>query len=119
MIKVPLPPQDQSTFNNTLFEKECEFYSKVCPKIKILLKELNEEQKFLPEIIGILENNTILMEDLSIDGYGVTSKFRGLNHSEAKDVLRKAAILHATCAVLQEQQPNIFENFQHGKKTCF
>lgn len=115
MIKVPLPPQpDGSMLNNLLFEKEGEFYSQICPKIKSLLNKLNEKQKLLPEIIGICENKAILMEDLAVDGYVVKSKFHGLNLSDTKKILQKAAALHATGTILQQEQPKIFENFRHG-----
>lgn len=33
---------------------------------------------------------------------------------EAQLIVSKTATFHAVCAVLQEQNPNIFDNFEHG-----
>lgn len=98
-----------------VFDKEGEVYSRILPKIKIQLDRLNESAKLLPDLIGVCANKALLIEDLSVKGYTISSKFIGLNLPDAKEVLRKAAIFHATCAVLQENEPNIFENFKHGK----
>lgn len=102
---------------NDIYNKEIEFYSKIAPKINQALKKLNEPAQLVPEPYGVCnENNAILFEDLCSKGYGILSVHQGLNFEEAKVVLKKAATLHAIHAVLQEQDPNIFENFKYGKK---
>lgn len=60
-------------------------------------------------------DDAILFEDLTLKGYRIASVHRGFNLEEAKLVLKKAALLHAVHAVLQEEYPNIFENFKYGK----
>ena len=99
------------------YRKEIEFYSKIAPKINEKLKKLNEVDQFVAEPYGVCSaNDAILFEDLSLKGYRIASVHRGFNLEEARLVLKKAALLHAVHAVLQEEYPNIFENFKYGKK---
>lgn len=101
---------------NDIYNKEIEFYSKIAPKINQKLKKLNETDQLVAEPYGVCNaNNAILFEDLCSKGYGIASVLRGFNFEEAKIVLKKAATLHAIHAVLQEEDPNIFENFKYGK----
>lgn len=60
-------------------------------------------------------NSAILFEDLTSKEYRILSVYRGFNFEEAKIVLEKAATMHAIHAVLQEEQPNIFEHFKYGR----
>lgn len=101
---------------NDVYDKEIEFYNNIAPKIKQALKKLNETSQLVAEPYGVCNaNNAILFEDLSVKGYSIASVQRGFNFEEAKVVLRKAAMLHAIHAVLQEEDPNIFANFKYGK----
>lgn len=98
------------------YRKEIEFYSKIAPKIKEKLKKLNEIVQFMAEPYGVCNaNDAILFEDLSLKGYRIASVHRGFDLEEAKLILKKAALLHAVHAVLQEENPNIFENFKYGE----
>lgn len=93
-----------------------EFYDKIAPKINEKLKQLNETAQLVAEPYGVCRvNNAILFEDLKSKGYGIASIHRGLSFEETKIVLKKTALLHAINAVLQEEDPNIFENFKYGK----
>lgn len=116
LVKIQLPTLISSLSHAIVFDKEGEMYSYIFPKMKTLLNQLHESAKLLPELIGICANKAISIEDLSVKGYSISSKLIGLNLSDAKLVLHKAAIFHATCAVLQEHESNIFENFKHGTK---
>lgn len=114
LIKIQLPDLTASLSHAIIFDKEGEVYSRFLPKIKVLLHQLNEPMNLLPELIGVCANKAILMEDLSVKGYKVAPKLVGLSLADTRVVLRKAALFHATCAVLQEKEPNIFNNFKHG-----
>lgn len=101
---------------NDIYNKEIEFYNKIAPKINKALRKLNESSQLLAESYGVSkEHDTIVFEDLKTKNYCISSIFRGFNFEEAKAVLEKAAIFHAINAVLQEEQPDIFENFKYGK----
>lgn len=97
-----------------MYGKEIEFYGDIAPKIGQKLKELGEVH-LLPEIIGVCkERKIIIMEDLGVKGYGVLPAHPGFNISQAKAILKRMATLHAIGAVLQEENPNIYANFQNG-----
>lgn len=101
---------------NDIYNKEIEFYTKIAPKVNQTLERLNETDQLIPEPYGVcIENNAILFEDLSSKGYSIASVHRGFNFDEAKIVLKKAATLHSVHAVLQQEDPNIFENFKYGE----
>lgn len=106
---------------NDIYNKEIEFYNKIAPKINKALRKLNESSQLLAESYGVSkEHGTIVFEDLKSKNYCISSIFRGFNFDEAKAVLKKAATFHAINAVLQEEQPDIFENFKYGKvRTIF
>lgn len=101
-----------------VYNKEIEFYEQIAPQINRLLEKLNEKHQLLPGIYGACQvNKVILFEDMALKGYCMASVHEGFDFDETKYILKKAAVFHAICAVLQEQQPDIFKNFQHGKLT--
>lgn len=102
--------------SHNVFNKEIEFYGKIVPKIKTLLNQLNEPNELIADTFGVCTiNKVMLFDDLTPKGYGMASIQQGFNLSEAKFILKKLATFHGICAVLQEQQPNIFENYKHGE----
>lgn len=98
------------------YDKEIEFYEHIAPRINVKYRQLNESQQLLADTYGVCTvNKVILMEDLSDLGYKLLSTVqRGFNMVETKFILRKAAAFHATNAVLQQEQPDIFKNFAYG-----
>lgn len=89
-----------------------EFYDKIVPG---LLKKLNRSNGLVPEIFGICKEKTMmLIDDLKQKGYRLSPTKSGLNMAEAKGVLQKLATFHAICAVLRENQVDIFANFKYG-----
>lgn len=99
-----------------VYNKEIEFYNKIAPKINNTLRKWNESSQLLAESYGVSkEHGTIVFEDLKTKNYCISSIFRGFNFDEAKAVLEKAATFHAINAVMQEEEPDIFENFKYGK----
>lgn len=98
------------------YEKEIEFYEKVAPRIRQTLKQFNVSEKLLAETFGVSQTNSaILLEDLTTKGYQLAPLKPGFGMADAKMVLSKAATFHATCAVIEEKQPNFFANFNSGK----
>lgn len=100
---------------NNIYNKEIEFYTNIAPKINQELAKLNDDSQLIASPYGVCNTNrAIIFEDLSTKEYGISSVCRGFNFDEATFVLKKAAIFHAVNAVLQENQPDIFEHFKHG-----
>ncbi|XP_031636472.1 uncharacterized protein LOC116349260 [Contarinia nasturtii] len=91
-----------------VYKKELLFYEQIIPKMNEKLKLLNETDMF-PEVYGACKSrNIIILEDLSVKGYQVLPVIRGYNVLETKSILRKLALFHAICAVLQEERSDIF-----------
>lgn len=106
-----------------VYDNEMEFYAKIVPKFNQKLKELDEPD-LIAEPFGVCaEKNILILEDLSVKGYQARSPAHGFNMHETKAVLRRVATFHAICAVLQQEQPDIFANFKKGniktKRTTF
>lgn len=99
-----------------LYKKEIEFYTQIAPKISALLAQLNETKQLFADCYGVcLTNDAVLLEDLTTKSYCVPSTVHcGFNLDEAKIALKKMAAFHAINTILQQQQPNIFENFKFG-----
>lgn len=55
-----------------------------------------------------------VLEDLAAKGYGVLPAQRGFSISEAKSILRRISIFHATCALIREEHADIFVNLKNG-----
>lgn len=100
-----------------VYNKEIEFYGRIAPQIIAKYRQLNEPNQLLPDTYGVCDvNKAILFEDLSVLGYRLSTVQRGFNMPETKFILRKAAAMHAINAVLQQERPDIFKNFKHGKQ---
>lgn len=96
------------------YDKEIEFYEEIVPQINEKLQYLGEPKLF-PEPFGSCRSkNVLILEDLSVRGYGVQPTTQGFNIFQTKFILKKIALFHAVCAVLQEERPNIFANFKYG-----
>lgn len=99
-----------------VYDKEIDFYKRIAPQMKILLGKLNESEQLLAGTHGVCETNkSILFEDLAVKGYRLSPVQCGFDMQGAKMILKKAATLHACCAILQQEQPDFFINFKHGK----
>lgn len=120
-MKIIIKTAISGEFGSQSFEltkKEIELYHKIGPKINAALRKLNETGQLIAEVYGVChENSAILFEDLKANEYCLYSQSRGFNFDEAKIVMKKVAEFHAITAVLQQEQPNIFENFTTGR--CF
>lgn len=96
-------------------DKEIDFYNQIAPKINELLRNLNETDSMLPKIYGICKaQNIILFEDLLTTNYSTLPVRKGYDMNSTKVIFKKAAAFHAINAVLQQNEPNIFENYRDG-----
>lgn len=118
-VILKIPVSNETAFAvlaaNNVYKKEIEFYNQIVPKINAALEQLNETKELFAKSFGsCLINDALLLEDLTVKSYCISSVYRGFNFDEAKIVLKKLASFHAINAVLQQNQPDIFENFKHG-----
>lgn len=98
-----------------IYAKEIEFYDQIAPKMKKYLKQLNETASLLPKTYGVCtKNNVILFEDLNTRNYVMKPIRKPYSVDEVKLVLKKLAAFHAICSKLQQNEENIFKNFQDG-----
>ena len=103
--------------NYNVYKLEIEFYNQIAPKINAALEQLNETKQLIANSYGVcLTNDVLLLEDLATKSYCISSVHQGFNFDETKIVLKKLASFHAANAVLQQNQPKIFENFKYGMR---
>ena len=117
IVKIPVSDEIVRTAisTNNVYEKEIKFYSQIAPKIYAALDQLNETKPVIARCYGVCStNDALFLEDMAIKSYCISSACRGFNFDETKSVLQKLASFHAVNAVLQQNQPNIFENFKYG-----
>lgn len=97
-----------------VFNAEMIFYKEIVPKINEFLEFLGEPELF-PEVFGVCyTKKIIILGDLLAKDYQILPASRGYNIPEAKVILKKVAVFHAICAVLQEKEADIFANFTYG-----
>lgn len=76
----------------------------------------NESIRLAPYVHNVdRENEAIIFEDLSIKGYIVADRKKGLNINHCELVLEKLAKLHAGSIALHMKDSKIFEPFHDGK----
>ncbi|XP_031629203.1 uncharacterized protein LOC116344683 [Contarinia nasturtii] len=101
-----------------IYGKEIEFYRDIAPQIQNSLKKLNENFPLTAIAYGVDTAETVmLLEDLVESGYRLTSVHEGFDVDGAKLVLKRIATFHAITAILQQENPNIFNNFKYGMVT--
>lgn len=110
-----MSPASAIIFKNNVYEKEMEMYDKILPRIKTLLHKANYKKKIFANTYLVSKSNqAICFEDLSVKGYRMATSKDGFDIVHTKMILSKLAKFHAAAAVLQELQPNVYKNFQHG-----
>lgn len=98
------------------YEKEMEMYDRILPRINSLLNEFNYMKKISARTYFVsTENKVMVFEDLKDSGYQLDTLKNGFDMIHTKLVLSQLAKFHAAAAVLQEKEPDIFQNFEHGK----
>ncbi|KAJ6636145.1 hypothetical protein Bhyg_14732, partial [Pseudolycoriella hygida] len=101
-----------------VYEKELEMYEQILPKLRRLLDNAGHNgELFAATMYVSFSKKAIVFEDLAQKAYKIPSSKSGMDMIHTKVFLKKLAKFHATCAVLEEQQPGVFKNFQNGKET--
>lgn len=97
--------------------KEMDMYYRILPELKNLLQSIGENSNIFPSTISIDEaNDIIIMEDLLEKKYVMPNRVERLDLVHVKMALKKLALLHASSIVMHARNPQVFDNFNTGKK---
>ncbi|XP_055382835.1 uncharacterized protein LOC129612988 [Condylostylus longicornis] len=92
-----------------VFNREMKIYNDILPKLNNLLKDAKIDEFLFGEALHIdFENFTMIFEDLCSKNFKTANRLNGLDFQHAKISIRKLAKVHAAAAVLNEQNPTIF-----------
>ncbi|KAL5292055.1 hypothetical protein ACFFRR_011074 [Megaselia abdita] len=100
-----------------VYNLEMRMYDEILPKMTQLLRESKdiEQHSLFPETIAVFhDKGSILFEDLTKTNFVMEDRLKGLNLQKAKLILTRLAKMHATSAVLNEREPNIFKGCDRG-----
>ncbi|KAM7360746.1 uncharacterized protein ACRADG_007444 [Cochliomyia hominivorax] len=98
-----------------IFNREIQIYEEILPKLKLLLREIKDEEQIFAETLAVdKEKSALIFEDLNDRNFIMPNRLEGLDMDAAKLVLRKLAKMHATSAVLNEREPHSLESYDCG-----
>ncbi|XP_061393298.1 uncharacterized protein LOC133328769 [Musca vetustissima] len=98
-----------------IYNTEMKMYEQILPKLAEILKESGDTEKLFAQTLKVdYERSTIIFEDLTVEGYEMADRKRGLDFPHIQICLKKLAKFHAAAAVLNERQGGILEKFDHG-----
>lgn len=90
-------------------------YQSILPKLRAILDDAGHRgEMFAGTMYVSFSKKAIVFEDLTQRGYQMPLRSNGLDMNHSKILLKKLAKFHATCAVLQERQSEVFNNFKNG-----
>jgi len=111
----------KDAFNiNVTFPKEVEFYQNILPEFIKLLEENKidiDYKKSFPKFVGaeliekdgVLEDATLIMENIKVDGYQLRPKTEGMDYVHSKMVIKELALFHALGIALKIKKPQVYE----------
>lgn len=98
-----------------IFNREIRIYEEILPKLKLLLKEIGDDEQIFAETMAVdKEKSALVFEDLNDRDFVMPNRLEGLNMDITKLVLRKLAKMHACSAVLNEREPKCLEGYDCG-----
>ncbi|KAH8359980.1 hypothetical protein KR093_009935, partial [Drosophila rubida] len=113
LVKTTFADKDPTAFMLEpygIYVREIDMYEDVLPKMaEILRKGLGEHKQLFAGTMNVdRERNSIIFQDMSLQGFFVADRIKQLDREHAHLALEKLALFHASSAVLNEQQPGIF-----------
>ncbi|GLV39863.1 uncharacterized protein CBL_08073 [Carabus blaptoides fortunei] len=99
----------------SLFEKECEMFSKTVPKLQNILGDVKLSAEYI--LTETDPKGLLILQDLATLGYKMADKTNGLDMDHCSLVLKKLAQMHASSAVLYEKEPHSMVNYNKGLLT--
>lgn len=105
ILKIPLPSGESEMIDSlwSLFPKETLMYRKILPRFEKLYRDHGVDITFAPKYYALphsddMDDNVLLLEDLSQRGFGLQNRLEGLNLKYTENVLEKLAAFHAVSA---------------------
>ena len=105
ILKIPLPSGESEMIDSlwSLFPKETLMYRKILPRFEKLYRDHGVDITFGPKYYDLprndnIDDNVLLLEDLSQRGFGLQNRLEGLNLKYTENVLEKLAAFHAVSA---------------------
>lgn len=98
-----------------IYKTEMDMYEKVLPQLSKLLQSIGDKDKLFADTIHVdYKNMAIIFEDLAVTQFEMANRISGMDKLHAKLALKKLAKMHATAAVMNENQQGILEKYTHG-----
>ncbi|XP_016980493.1 uncharacterized protein LOC108045621 [Drosophila rhopaloa] len=94
---------------------EMRMYEKILPQLTSLIGKTRQPEKLFAKTLHVdYEHEAIIFEDLAVPGYVLADRLIGFDLEHTRLGLRKLAKMHAAAAVLNERQPGVLTQFDHG-----
>ncbi|XP_037817353.1 uncharacterized protein LOC119607483 [Lucilia sericata] len=98
-----------------VYNTEKQMYEMVFPQLQKMLEAICDSDQLCAKTIYVdYERDAIIFEDLAVRDYTMANRLEGMDEKHLKLCLRKLAKMHATAAVLNEQQSGSLEKYCHG-----
>lgn len=116
MIKsVPKNIARRKTFRSgDFFRNEINFYQKILKQCQNFQEEIKPEIRFdeVGKCLGAYfdgENDWIMMEDLTFEGFRMANRQAGMDYNHMKLALQTLGKFHGLSFVFQHQKPDVFD----------
>ncbi|KAH8404899.1 hypothetical protein KR222_010058 [Zaprionus bogoriensis] len=109
---IPITEITQFFVNGRVFIKEKQTYTDILPRLDILCNGSKFGAKYYHSVKAPVQ--TIVINDLKVDGFRTASRESGLDWAHASLILQKLGKFHATSMVLAKKDPEIVEQYQRG-----
>ncbi|XP_034099229.2 uncharacterized protein LOC117564519 [Drosophila albomicans] len=109
---IPISKETQFLEDVKVFIKEKQTYTDILPRLDILSDGSKFGAKYYHSITKPVQ--TIVFNDLKVDGFKVASREAGLDWNHASLVLQQLAKFHATSMVLAQKDPEIVRHYHSG-----
>lgn len=100
--------------HSDIYRKEINCYRTYLPEFQKILATVGITEKLAPEVIYFdMENEVLVMEDLSVQGFRTAEKSSRLSMDLAKMTLRKLALFHVSSIIYNEREGRQLENVKN------
>ncbi|XP_062133619.1 uncharacterized protein LOC133843874 [Drosophila sulfurigaster albostrigata] len=109
---IPISPDTQFLEDVSVFIKEKQTYTDILPRLDILSNGSKFGAKYYHSIKTPVQ--TIVFNDLKVDGFKVASREAGLDWDHASLILQQLGKFHATSMVLAQKDSEIVKQYTRG-----
>lgn len=94
---------------------EMDMYETVLPEMQQYLQDIGDSDQLFARTLHVdRQRKVIFFEDLSVKGFVMADRLKGLDEGHMKMCLRKLAKFHATSAVLNDRLNGSLQRYQRG-----